>query len=129
MPTLCYLIVLWLLGISAFASSSCSWLFPPKKVECCEKVAPCCYEQMCCLPRYTRAAGKEPKPFTPEAPVYGTAQELDPKPGETITKPGLLSRLNPFGRSEDEQPSQAESTADAEEEKDDKGFLERLLPF
>lgn len=84
---------------------------------------------MCCLPRYARAAGREPKPFTPEAPVYGTAQEFDPKPGETITKPGLLSRLNPFGGSEDEQSSQEGHAADAEEEKDDKGFFERLLPF
>lgn len=127
MRTLCYLIMLWLLGISVFASSSCAWLFPAKKVECCERTAACCYEQMCCLPRYARAAGREPKPFTPEAPVYGTAQELDPKPGETMTKPGLLSRLNPFGRSGDEQPSEEGSAA--EEEKEDKGFLERLLPF
>jgi hypothetical protein len=122
------LIMLWLFGIGVFASSSCSWLFPPRKVECCEKAAACCYEQMCCLPRYARAAGHEPKLFTPEVPVYGTAQDLEPKPAETITKPGLLSRLNPFGGTEDEQKQSTDDTA-VEAEKDDKGFFDRLLPF
>lgn len=127
-------VLLLLLGL---LGSACSrWLFP-QKVECCEKKASCCHEQMCCLPRYARAAGHEPKAFTPEAPVvYGLARDLEPKHGETITKPGLLSRLNPFGSAEEEKKSQnksksedTEQDASAEEQKEEQGFFRRLLPF
>lgn len=107
---------------------SCSWMFPPKKVECCEKTAACCYEHICCLPRYAKAAGREPKPFTPEVPTYGTAQDLEPQPGETITKPGLLSRFNPFGGVEDEQ-QRTNGAEPTQEENEDTGFFDRLLPF
>jgi hypothetical protein len=129
MKKLCYLTTLWLFGIAVFASSSCSWLFPPKRVECCEKTAACCYEQMCCLPRYAKAAGQEPKPFTTDVPLYGTAQDLEPKPGETITKPGLLSRLNPFAGDDGERPAEDDDAAEAGKERDEKGFFDRLLPF
>ena len=128
MKKLSYLIILWIFGISVFASSSCSWLSSAKKVECCEKTAACCHEQICCLPRYAKAAGQEPKPFTPEVPVYGTAEDFEPQPGETITKPGLLSRLNPFGSEEDNQP-QAPQEDTPEEQAEEKGFFGRLLPF
>src|SRR5436309_15568641 len=92
--------LLLLLGILCI---SCSRLFSPKKVECCEKKAACCYEQMCCLPRYAKSAGVEPKAFTPEVPVYGTSQDLEPPPGAVIVKPGLFDRLTPFGSAEEEQ--------------------------
>jgi hypothetical protein len=124
--------VLLLLIVLSVLYTSCAWLFPPQKVECCEKTAACCHEQMCCLPRYAKAAGREPKSFTTETPVYGTAQDLEPQPGETITKPGLLSRWNPFGSSEDGQSKadDAEKAAEKpEEEKEDEGFFGRLLPF
>ncbi|MBI3301412.1 MAG: hypothetical protein HYZ72_04945 [Deltaproteobacteria bacterium] len=125
-----------LLPLSLLLVGACSWLFSPKKVECCEKKAACCYEQMCCLPRYAKAAGLEPKPFTTDVPVYGTAQDLEPPPGAVIVKPGLLARWNPFRRSEDEQKpqgqpqdEQAKQDTAKEEKKEDKGFLGRLLPF
>jgi hypothetical protein len=115
---------------------SCSRVFGPKEVECCEKTAACCHEQMCCLPRYTKAAGLEPKPFTTAAPVYGTAQDLEPPPGAVIVKPGLLSRFNPFRRSADGQKpqdqsrnGQANQDTATDEKKEDKGFFGRLLPF
>jgi hypothetical protein len=128
MKKLSYLVIFWSFGVMVFASSSCSWLFSAKKVECCEKTAACCYEQMCCLPRYVKAAGQEPKPFTPEVSVYGRAEDFEPQPGETITKPGLLSRWNPFASSDDNQP-QAQQEPSPEEPTEEKGFFGRLLPF
>lgn len=98
MKKLCLLVLLSVL------CSSCSRLFGPKKVECCEKTAACCYEQMCCLPRYALNAGLEPKTFTPEVPVYGVSQDLEPAPGEVVVKPTFFSRFNPFARSDDRPP-------------------------
>jgi hypothetical protein len=125
-----------LLLLCSIVCGSCSRLFPPKKVECCEKKAACCYEQMCCLPRYAKGAGVEPKAFTPEVPVYGTAQDLEPPPGGVIVKPGLFARLNPFRRAEEEQKPQDQSQDEhskqdpsTEERKEDTGFFGRLLPF
>jgi len=112
--------------------STCSYLSSPKKVECCEKKAKCCYDQMCCLPRYAKAAGVEPKAFTPEVPVYGTAQDLEPPPGPPPQKPSFLSRLNPFGGSEGEQNPQGSSSATKEspqEDKEEGGFFSKLWPF
>jgi len=127
---------LHLLLLLSILCGSCSRLFPPKKVECCEKTAACCYEQMCCLPRYAKNAGLEPKPFTTNVPVYGTSQDLEPPPGAVIVKPGLLARWNPFRRSEDaqkpqEQPQdeQAKQDSATEGKKEDRGFFGRLLPF
>jgi len=126
---------LYLLLLLCLLASACSrWLFP-QKVQCCEAKAACCHTQMCCLPRYAQAAGKEPKDFTPETPVvYGLARDLEPKPGETITKPGLLSRFNPFGSSEGEKAQEksdegGEQKASAEDKGEEKGFFRRLLPF
>lgn len=129
--------LLLLLGLLGGACSR--WLFP-QKVQCCEEKASCCHDQMCCLPRYAKAAGRDPKVFTPEAPVvYGLARDLEPRPGETITKPGLLSRLNPFDSAEDEKKSQDQSESEdaeqnaaaeeKEEQEEEQGFFRRLLPF
>ncbi len=126
---------LTLLLLAGVLLSGCSRLFSAKKVECCEKKAACCYEQMCCLPRYARAAGVEPKPFTTSVPVYGTAQELEPPPGAVIVKPGLFARLNPFRRAAAEQKTQAEPEKDsasqdgATGQEDEGGFFGRLFPF
>lgn len=127
---------LYLLLLLCLLGGACSrWLFP-QKVQCCEEKASCCHDQMCCLPRYAKAAGQEPKAFTPETPVvYGLSRDLEPKPGETITKPGLLSRFNPFGSSEDEKAQEqsasegSEQQVSAEEKEEEKGFFRRLLPF
>lgn len=136
--------------LSILLVGACSYLSSPKKVECCENKAACCYGQMCCLPRYAKAAGVEPKVFTPEVPVYGAWQDLEPPPGSVIVKPGLLTRFNPFRRSEEEQKPQAQpqpqvqpqaqpqaqsqdqqakQDTNTEEPKEDKGFLGRLWPF
>ena len=82
---------LFLLSILLFGA--CSYLSSPKKVECCESKATCCYGQMCCLPRYATAAGVEPKVFTPEVPVYGAWQDLTPPPGAVIIKRGWLAQI------------------------------------
>ena len=131
---------LFLVGL--LLCGACSYFLPAKKVECCENKAACCYDQMCCLPRYARGAGVEPKVFTPEVPVYGTWQDLTPPPGSVIVKKGWLARHNPFGSSEEEQrpqeqpqpqvqaqDQQAKQDTDKEEPKEDKGFLGRLWPF
>jgi hypothetical protein len=127
-----------LLLLSLLLVGACSYLWSAKKVECCEKKAGCCYSEMCCLPRYAKAAGVEPKAFTPEVPVYGTAQDLEPAQGEVIVKQGWLSQLNPFGGSAGEQKPQPQSQSQdeqaqqnpaAEESEDDDGFFGRLWPF
>jgi hypothetical protein len=135
---------LFLLSILLFGA--CSYLSSPKKVECCENKAACCYGQICCLPRYAKAAGVEPKGFTPEVPVYGAWQDLTPPPGAVIIKRGWLARHNPFGGSEEEQKTQAlpppqaqaqvqppdqqaQQDTSKEGQKEDKGFLGRLWPF
>lgn len=114
---------------SVLCGSCASSLFP-KKVECCERTAKCCYGQMCCLPRYAKASGHEPKAFTPEAPVvYGAAQDLEPRPGEAIVKPGLLARLFPFLREDEPQPPKGGQKPPTEQPPEDKGFFSRLWPF
>ena len=135
--------------LSILLCGACSYLFPPRTVECCEHKAACCYGQICCLPRYAKDAGVEPKVFTPEVPVYGAWQDLTPPPGAVIVKKGWLARHNPFGSSEEEpqpqpqpqpqaqvpdQPAQvpdqqARQETNKEEPKEDKGFLGRLWPF
>lgn len=77
-------------------SSCSSWVFGEKKVECCENQAACCHEQMCCLVRYAEAAGKVPKVFTPDIPVYVRPEDLEAPEGAIVVKPGLFSRLNPW---------------------------------
>src|SRR5215813_1467824 len=136
---------LFLLSILLFGA--CSYFSSPKKVECCENKAACCYGQMCCLPRYATAAGAEPKVFTPEVPVYGAWQDLTPPPGAVIVKRGWLARFNPFGGSDEEQkpqapppPPQTQAQVQPQDQqaqpdpgkdgqKEDKGFLGRLWPF
>ena len=137
---------LFLLSILLFGA--CSYFSSPKKVECCENKAACCYGQMCCLPRYATAAGVEPKVFTPEVPVYGAWQDLTPPPGAVIVKRGWLARFNPFGGSDEEQkpqappppPPQAQAQVQPQDQqaqpdtgkdgqKEDKSFLGRLWPF
>jgi hypothetical protein len=117
--------------------SSCSYILPPKKVECCEQKAACCYDQMCCLPRYAKAAGVEPKAFTPETPSYASAEDLQPPPGAKVDKPGWLSRLNPYPWLTEEQEAAAakkgqekSQEAPSEPSEDEKqSFWSRLWPF
>jgi hypothetical protein len=138
-----------LILVSILVIGACSYILPAKKVECCESKAACCFDQMCCLPRYAKNAGVEPKVFTPEVPTYGAWQDLEPPPGDVIVKRGWLSRFNPFDNSLDEprerpqpQPKDqsdqsdqpAQQTADAGDQSsdnkdDDDGFLGRLWPF
>jgi hypothetical protein len=100
---------------------------PPRKVECCEKKAACCHGQMCCLPRYAKAAGVEPKAFTPEVPVYSSAQDVEPAPGEMIEKPGWFARLNPFKGSGDQGPSSSSTSSGGSS--DDDSSWGNLWPF
>ena len=92
--------------------ASCSWL--PFSKGCCED---------------DRNLGltylQEPEQFPAATPAYGRARDTDPGAGETITKPGLLSKYNPFkglvGDAGDER--RASSTDDED------GFFGGLLPF
>ena len=121
-----------LLLLTLLLSGACSYLFPPPKVECCENKASCCFEQMCCLPRYAMAAGQEPKPFTTNIPSYGVAREedLQPPPGAVVVKKGWFARLNPFGSSSDEEVKPQEPPPDKQASADkEKGLWERLWPF
>ncbi len=91
--------------------ASCSWL--PFSRGCCDD---------------DRNLGitylQEPGQFPTATPAYGRARDIDPGAGETITKPGLLSKYNPFkgfiGDGEDEQVASSD---------DDEGFFGNLLPF
>gem|GEM_PF-4926791 len=131
----------WLLLLVFALCSSCSYIFPPKKVECCEEKAACCYGQMCCLPRYAKAAGVEPKAFTPETQSYASAEDLQPPPGSRVDKPSWLSRFNPYPwlteeREEREaaaakkrqEKSQATSSQDKDKD-EEQSFWSRLWPF
>lgn len=119
--------------VAALLCSACSYILPPRKVECCENKAACCHEQMCCLPRYAKAAGLEPKTFTPEVPVYSSTQDLEPSPGETLDKPGWFARLNPFKGSDksasDKSESSSSSQSASSEKSSDDGFWGKLWPF
>lgn len=124
-----------LLLIILLLAGACSYIFPPRKVECCENTAACCFDQMCCLPRYAQAAGVEPKPFTTNIPTYGVAreQDLEPPPGAVIVKKSWLARWNPFGGSDEvykprEQPQDPQASAGSVQQ-EDKGFWGRLWPF
>jgi hypothetical protein len=124
-----------LLLSSLLFAGACSYLFPPREVECCENKAACCFDQMCCLPRYAKAAGVEPKPFTTNIPVYGTArpQDLEPPPGSVIVKKGWLAQWNPFSSPEEKPQFQTQpqsNTASASSaQKEEKGFWARWNPF
>ena len=125
-----------LLLLALLLAGACSYIFPPRKVECCENRAACCFDQMCCLPRYAEAAGVEMKPFTTNIPTYGVAreQDLEPPPGSVIIKKGWLARWNPFGSSDDaytprEQPQDAQSGSNSEQQEENTGLWGRLWPF
>ncbi len=127
-------IVYPLLLLSLLLAGACSYIFPPRKVECCENKASCCFEQMCCLPRYAVAAGKEPKPFTTNVPTYGTArpEDLEPPPGAVVVKKGWLARWMPFGLGDDQKPRELppEKPKDSDsEQKEEKSVWGRLWPF
>ncbi len=124
--------------LSILLCGACSYFLSAKKVECCENKAACCFDQMCCLPRYAKAAGAEPKVFTFDTPAYGTWQDLEPPPGSVIIKRGWLSRFNPFSSDEEEQKprpqpqpqdAQAKQDTNPAEQEEDGGFLGRLWPF
>ncbi len=116
-------------------AGACSYFFPPRSVECCENKAACCFDQMCCLPRYAQAAGVELKPFTTNLPTYGSTreQDLEPPPGSVIVKKGWLARWWQFGGSDEtsqpqEQPPQ-DKTASSDSGKEEKSFWARWWPF
>ncbi len=88
--------------------ASCSWL--PFSRGCCNE---------------DRQLGvaylQEPGQFQTATPQYGRARDVDPGAGETVTKPSLLSKYNPFKGFMDEDEPAASS--------DDGGFFGNLLPF
>lgn len=123
-----------LLALMFVWCSACSYITPPKKVECCEQKAACCYDQMCCLPRYASAAGVQPKAFTPETPSYASAEDLQPPPGATVDKPTWLSRLNPYPWLAEEKAASSSSKGQEKPQESvskDEGesFWGRLWPF
>jgi hypothetical protein len=81
---------------------------------------------MCCLPRYAKAAGVAPKTFTPEVPVYSSAQDVEPPPGATLEKKGWFARLNPFEGTDVGSSSSASASG---ESSDDDSFWGNLWPF
>ncbi len=90
--------------------ASCSWL--PFSRGCCDD---------------DRDLGvtylQEPGQFQTAAPTYGRARDIDPGAGETITKPGLLSKYNPLkGFMDDDEDEPVASS-------DDEGFFGNLFPF
>ncbi len=92
--------------------ASCSWL--PFSKGCCED---------------DRNLGltylQEPEQFPTATPTYGSARDIDPGAGETITEPGLLSKYNPFkGFVGDDEGERRASSGD-----DEDGFFGDLLPF
>lgn len=109
-------------------SSCTTWIFSKKEVECCEQQAHCCHEEMCCLVRYANAAGKEPKVFTPEIPVYARPEDLEPEEGDLIIEPGFISRLNPFASKEGDLQELEQATAENLRDDDDSLFRS-WLPF
>ena len=123
-----------LLFVVLMLCSSCSYISPPKKVECCEHKAACCYDQMCCLPRYAMAAGAQPKAFTPETQSYASADDLQPPSGATVDKPSWLSRFNPYPWMAEERAASSSSKGqekpkESASKEEDKGFWGRLWPF
>ena len=115
--------------ITSLTMSSCTKLiFGGKEVECCEQQAQCCHEEMCCLVRYAKAAGKEPKVFTPEIPVYARPEDLEPEEGDLIIEPGFISRWNPFASKEGDLQELEEATAENLQDDDDSLFRS-WLPF
>lgn len=64
--------------------------------------------------------------FSVAAPPHGHARDVAPGEGETITKPGLLSKYNPLkGLLGDNDDASATSISPGEED----GFFRNLLPF
>jgi hypothetical protein len=115
--------------VAALLCSACSYIIPPRKVECCEKKASCCHGQICCLPRYAKAAGIEQKTFTPEVPVYSSTQDVEPPPGATLEKKGWFARLNPFEGSESGSSSSASSPSTSSEKSSNDSSWGNLWPF
>ena len=91
--------------------ASCSWL--PFSRGCCDD---------------DRDLGvtylQEPGQFQTATPTYGRARDIDPGAGETITKPGLLSKYNPFKGFMDDDEDEPAASSD-----DDEGFFGNLFPF
>ncbi len=90
--------------------ASCSWL--PFSRGCCDD---------------DRNLGitylQEPEQFPTATPAYGRARDTEPGAGETITKPGLLSKYNPFKSFLGDNDEQGVSSDD------DEGFFGNLFPF
>lgn len=90
--------------------ASCSWL--PFSRGCCDN---------------DRDLGvtylQEPGQFQTATPTYGRARDIDPGAGETITKPGLLSKYNPLKGFMDEDEDEPVASSD------DEGFFGNLFPF
>lgn len=102
-------------GLSAglvLLSASCSRL--PFRQDCCEN------DRELGLTYLTEADR-----FPVAAPVQGHARDVAPGEGETITKPGLLSKYNPFKDVlGDDGDAPAPATQDEEQ-----GFFRNLWPF
>ena len=90
--------------------ASCSWL--PFSRGCCDD---------------DRNLGitylQEPEQFLTATPAYGRARDTEPGAGETITKPGLLSKYNPFKSFLGDDDEQVVSSDDED------GFFGNLFPF
>ncbi len=61
-----------------------------------------------------------------EMPVYASPQDVEPREGDVVVKPGLFARLNPFADSDDEDEEAPGPPPGAE---DDDSLFRRFLPF
>ncbi len=117
-----------LIWICLMLNSCSTWIYSKKEIECCENQAACCHEQMCCLVRYAKAAGKEPKVFTPDVPVYARPEDMEAPQGAIVVKPGLFARLNPWS-SKFTDLDEVDETEVLAPGNDDDSLFKGLLPW
>ena len=61
-----------------------------------------------------------------ETPVYASPEDVEPREGDVIVKPGLFARLNPFASSDEEGEEELGQPVGVE---DDDSLFRRFLPF
>jgi metal-dependent hydrolase (beta-lactamase superfamily II) len=60
-----------------------------------------------------------------EMPVYASPEDVEPREGDVIVKPGLFARLNPFASSDDDEEELGQPIG----AEDDDSVFRRFLPF
>jgi hypothetical protein len=123
-----YLVLIVAVGLALSGCGRVKHRFLRTKVECCEKKAACCNEEICCLPRY--AGGKTPKVQNTVKPVAIPVRIARERSGEEEQeKSGLFSRLNPLAYLRTGDKKGQDGAEDDEKKKDEKNFFGRIIPF